>query len=495
VSEYQFDPSTLILHLPGRADRFADGPNLAAEFHAHYTSLVHECAHWLQFNGTTFGAFIQLVVYSQTQNALGRLEAMNPRKRRRLVDERVRKRRAIVSDHASTDAELNDLRQNWLDHEYTYRLVVDGLRPTLRVDRSGLVSFVGGVCCLSVCAQAGFQPYDGDDWAAGIMGGGRMRIFELTTRSGPLSVRTLLEGAASAQELLAVSDLAGLSILRHPRTRMARQRLVAKLVHARDSYGVAFRHFMRHLRLSVRDACRDDTLRLFAFICDLALNPTVPPARMPSTPRSDWWQIYPPARFQALLQELEQPKLLARRLSPSTIATMRDTLLRRAGLPQDPIGFIPEWGTMTYQAFRNRFSSDSELMEHQRYRFWVQARLAALRQAYPWAFISVHDVFLGGSGTQSWRYDKQKCIGWFMPPIRWAFKGTNRSTVGFQYIDAEHGSDILMSAAAHDAQYCLLKQRGPLTLSHYPRANRSEIRRSVRASYEARFGCAAFARW
>jgi hypothetical protein len=498
VSAYEFDPHALVLHIPGEPDRFNDGPQLGTEFHSHYLGLVHECAHWLQLQGTSFGAFVQLVAYSQTQNVLSRLEAMDVEKRRRLIERRIRHGEPIVSSLVRAqriDSEVENLRENWLDHEYTLRLLVQGLAPSLRVDRAMLLTFVGGVCCLAVCSTAGLQPDHDDDWAAALFRPGARGVFELATREGRLTVRGLLEGAASAQELLAFNDLNRIPLIRGIKKRVTRSRLVAKLTTPGSSYGIVFRHFLRHLGFSTEDAGRDDVLQLFALLCDLALNPIVPPAQIPQDRHFDWWEIYPPARFQAMLQEIDRPRQLVRRLTQASVESIREEVLFRAGLPLDVPRIAPHVSTISYKTFRAGFAQDGPVMEHQRYRFWVQGRLSALRRRFPWAFVSIHDAMLGGARDQVWRYKPDRCIGWFQPPIRWAYKGTKKAVLGFQHIDQAHGTDILLSAAAHEAQYALVHQHGPLRLLQYPRADREYIRRAVQASYHARFDNAAFAHW
>jgi hypothetical protein len=500
-SGYLLDPLTLLLHIPGHEGRFADGPDFATEFHSHYLSLVHECAHWLQLQGTSFGALIQLISHSQGRNSLGRLESMTKKKRARLIEGRILTGEPMVSGgygRRTGDAEIDDLRENWLDHEYALRLMMDGLAPGVRIDRAAMVGFVCGVCCLGVCAQAGFQPYTDDDWAAGVFTAGSAGVFELALGNERITVRSLLEGAATVQEWLALRELQRLEVFDRRQEREAHDRLRDTLTSPGGVYGRAYRVFVQMAGFETRFAEREDVLRLFVLICDLALNPVVPPAIVPKKMRLEWGQIYPPARFHSILQSLRSPERLYKRLAPDTVVEIRSRILDMARLPAFPERVGPPWGRMRYPTFLAKQPAEVQrtLMEHQRYRFWVQARCWALREKYPWAFVSFHDVLLGARGGQEWRYARNaECRGWVQPPFRWAYKGTRASKIGMVDVDREHGTDILLAAATDYSQFELISKRGPLVLSQFPAVERAFFRRAITASYEQRFGVTAFQKW
>jgi hypothetical protein len=500
-SHYLFDPHTLLLHVPGDKQRFADGPHFASEFHDHYLSLVHECVHWLQLQGTTFGAFVQLISHSQGRNSLGRLEAMPARKRARLIERRILKNEPVVLGGYSVktgDAEIDELRENWLDHEYTFRLMMDGLDPGVRIDRGALVSFVCGVCCLAVTSLAGFQQYIDDDWASGVFRAGDDGVFELATNDGRITVRSLFEGAATAQEFLALKDLERLSVFDRKQQVSARRRLREALT-VRGFYGRAFRLFARTLRFDAVASQREDVLHLFAFLCDLALNPTVPPAVVPRDLRLQWSDMYPPARFVRILQKIKPSERVHRKLAPDTVVELRRRLLENAELPEFPEQLGPAfWARMKYTTFLANQPSEAArtVMEHQRYRFWAEARCWDLRSKYPWAFVSLHDVLLGGRQDQPWRYSRSEdCRAWVQPPFRWVYKGTRASRLGLIDVERAHGTDILLAAAVDYSQFELMRKRGPLVLRQFPSVDRVFFRQSIRGSYEQRFQVAAFQKW
>jgi hypothetical protein len=502
LSGYGFDSHALLFHITGAQHRFDDGPHLSTHFYDNYLSQVHEIAHWLQFHGTTYGAFLQLLAYSQARNALGRLESMPRRKRASLLERRIRRGHPVIEMEGddpkfSGDPELDDLRENWLEHERTLELMIDGLSPRLRIDRAALLSFVVGVCCVSTAAQAGRQPYYGHAWARRIFRPGTRGVVTLTTGSNklPLTVRNLIEAAATAQELLAIDGLENLKTFDQRQQASMRWRLRQKIC-AESTYGLAFRYFAESLRLRLQSAFRDPALRLFALLVDLAMNPTVPPALIQEDFCCDWFDLHPPARFHRLVEAAGSRPDLMTCLSPKTVRHAARDLLRRAGLSALPESGGPDWGAMDYEAFRSGASANTALMEHQRYRQWVQARTWAVRQKYPWTFTTVHDVILGGSARQAWHYVRNAdSYGWFPPPFRWAYKGEREATIGFQHIDEENGTDILLSAATQLCHVNLFRGRGSLELPQYPKAYRSYFRRCVRASYENRFGCAVFQEW
>ncbi|MFN7935889.1 MAG: hypothetical protein U0R19_21340 [Bryobacteraceae bacterium] len=491
------DPHALLLHIPGNKRRFEDGPGLADEFHLHYVSFVHECAHWFQVNGTTFGALAQLITYSQGRNCLGRLEQMSRGKRQRLVERRIRFGEPITGRRRSGDAEIQDLCDNWRDHEDALELAVNGLSSRRRVDRATVLQSVFGVYALSAAAQAGFQEYPSDEWAEDIYQPGELGVVEIATEDGRISVRSLLEGAATAQELLAMLSIGGISVFQGRRQQGEQLEAWRKLTGRTRGYARAFRLFLRFYKPDARAIRRPETLQLFSFLCDLALNPMVAPARVPLDYNGEWRDIYPPIRFVRLLQVLPRDEDLGRRLSPDTLAAVREQLLERAGLGAFPVAFGPDWGDEDYEIFlKGRPAEESRvIMEHQRFRLWVQAHCWRKRAQNPWVFVNCHDYLFGARGDRPALLRDRETRGWVVPPFRWAYKRSRGETLGMVDVDRTHGTDILLAAAADISQFELMSASGKLALPQFPRGDRDFIRRCVRASYENRFAVAAFSAW
>ncbi|MBS1829325.1 MAG: hypothetical protein JST93_28740 [Acidobacteria bacterium] len=471
---------------------------LAGEFHNHYVALVHECAHWFQVNGTSFGALAQVITYSQGRNCLGRLERMNRSKRQRLLERRIRSGEPITGElAASPDPEIQELCDNWQDHEVALELAVNGLDSRRRVDRETVLRFVFGVYALSIASQAGFQEYSSDEWAEDVYRPGERGIAEIASEDGRIGVRCLLEGAATAQELLAMLQLGQIAPFQGPRQKEEQLECWQRLMSRRRGYARAFRLFLQFYKPETKAIRRPETLQLFSFLCDLALNPFVPPAHVPMGSHYEWPEIYPPIRFVRLLQALRPGEDWGRRLTPDTVVAMREELLELAGLGAFPLQFGPNWSDENYEMFLKSKPSEEErvIMEHQRFRLWVQAQCWKKRTENPWVFVNCHDFLFGARGTSPGFVRNEQTRGWLIPPFRWAYKRTRGEALGMVDLDRTHGTDILLAAAADISQFELMSGTEKLTLPQFPNGDRNFIRRCVRASYENRFKVAAFSVW
>jgi hypothetical protein len=379
-----------------------------------------------------------------------------------------------------------------MDHEQMYRWMLLGLPKGLRIDRAGLLRFVLGACCPHVCAQAGIAAAIGDQDAADFVTNRNDEIFEVRTRHGLLHTKSILEGAATGQELLSMEFLSGLDVFGKRIEQAARRRLEASLATGQGLYGRAFSVFCETMGYRGRRRFRPDTLELFLFLCDLALNPPVAPFAPHA--RRRWEDIYPPLRFARLLGVVKRNPEWRGDLSAQNIRERQTEALEQAGLPGIETHARQVLPVMDYDAFLAGRPEESVrvLMEHQRYRFWAQSRCAGLRQQRPWVFVAYHSAFF--SRHAPW-FDKPGSKGWLRPPFRWAYKGSSDATLGMVDVDAEHGTEILLAAATDCSQYDLMRGRGRLRLSQFPPGDRDYLARSIRGSYAQRFGPAPWESW
>jgi hypothetical protein len=293
---WTFDPYTFITRGPRDITRERE-LDLERNFAAQQASL-HEDHHWLQWVGTSVGLFLTTVRFSQEQSA-GLLSRLPDGLRRSLYDERAQGVQAPIvrlgPDGAILEAsdrgnqELGSLLQGWYDHLLTYRLflnsdcvdqapwdVAAGLAETLCDIESTLhlIGVTNGYDYATLRRRLAFSDL------AGRVGSGANR----------LTTRLILEAAATVDELLGASAV----------TRMfpeAGKGLGVEIVSRlrSGSYGVALRRFGTMVH-DDPDAAFDD-LVTFGVVCDIALNPPLPPCTSAAVMPTSWFDLYPPIRF------------------------------------------------------------------------------------------------------------------------------------------------------------------------------------------------------
>jgi hypothetical protein len=331
-SGYTFDPFAIITRGPRdlTVERELD---IEANFAAQQASL-HEDHHWIQWIGTSMGLFLTAVRFSQEQTA-GLMSELPPGLRRKLKDERMGSPSSpiVYLDSASAldgksergNRRLGSLAQGWYDHLLTYRLfadsdVVDGIPWDLA---TGLAETLCDVA--STLDLMGVT--DRYDYAESLR---HLDFTDLPGRVGVegerLTTTLILEGAASVDELLGAIAVAN----KFPQWGDALAVALVERLRS-GSYGLALRLFGRLVHGDV-DAVFAD-LFTFGLVCDIALNPPLPPVTPILDTPTSWNELYPPIRFARACAAV---KLLSARLTAESnhtdFVSVRDAVCEVAAM-------------------------------------------------------------------------------------------------------------------------------------------------------------------
>jgi hypothetical protein len=331
-SGYTFDPFAIITRGPRdlTVERELD---IEANFAAQQASL-HEDHHWIQWIGTSMGLFLTAVRFSQEQTA-GLMSELPPGLRRKLKDERMGSPSSpiVYLDSASAldgksergNRRLGSLAQGWYDHLLTYRLfadsdVVDGIPWDLATGLAETLCDVASTLDLKGVT-------DRYDYAESLR---HLDFTDLPGRVGVegerLTTTLILEGAASVDELLGAIAVA------NKLPQWGDALAVALVERLRSgSYGLALRLFGRLVHGDV-DAVFAD-LFTFGLVCDIALNPPLPPVTPILDTPTSWNELYPPIRFARACAAV---KLLSARLTAESnhtdFVSVRDAVCEVAAM-------------------------------------------------------------------------------------------------------------------------------------------------------------------
>jgi hypothetical protein len=292
---YAFDPFTLIMR--GPRDFAPDAKLDPVEDSAAQQAFLHEDLHWLQSVGTSVGLFLTAVRFSQEQTA-GLLRDLPPHLRRQLRDGRVStpavpiaqvdRAGALVGGSSRGSQPLGSLVQGWYDHLATHRLfadsqIVDGVAWDLPVGLTETFCDIASTLHLMGVSSS----YDYQEHRQ------RLRFSDLGRRVGNadrVTTTLILESAATVDELLTAVMMARKS----PGSGEALVEAIVRRLRG-GTYGAALRHFARLVHADTEAGFAD--LFTFGLVCDIALNPPLPPVTPASEMPLSWDELYPPIRF------------------------------------------------------------------------------------------------------------------------------------------------------------------------------------------------------
>jgi hypothetical protein len=320
-------------------------------------SNVHEAMHWVQFQGSSVGILIQLLLYSQTRHAFGIIHALPEARRAKALRGLAEKR--------MPGEEFSNL---WLSHEVVFRALYEpaGMPHVPPGDEFDLVF---GYAVPQVAGQLGFTAQTHGEWQFARRGPGTRLMVE----NANLSTRQIMESAACCAELCAALLIWKLQSASGRRDGI--DLAAGKLMMPGSYYGAPFRHFLR-----VTGQCYDESLRLpraFQLLADLALNPPVPPLAPPPDRKARWRDLSPPLRFDRLVRSIAKVGLPPESLDSALLREYSLKLADHAGVPllsQGPWAHasFTEARTLAKYARDRPLREHTAFMEHFRYRVWVQ---------------------------------------------------------------------------------------------------------------------------
>lgn len=499
-----FDPTTLFIR-SGQKGGFLVAPGLSGadgeldQATADEASALHEDYHWFQHMGTTTGALLALLRHSQQCMSFMYFDQVKPGDRARQIESRagVGERPLIpIDEHGrllpvdatlASSAELDAFAQVWYQHLLVLTMLDNPtLLDYLQYPRGKVFGYATACAMMNGCSLRGEASPDFDEmckWYEFDEG----EIIQIAFQSERLTTRALFEGGATTNELL-------LLLLRG-----ASNEMVTDLSHrlASGMYGVAMTTFLSKLAPRPKRSDLVRTLQTFLVVCDVALNPPVPPLCSKPYDGNDHWRwsdVYPPQRFVRLIDAVSAVGLIEQNSPHERLRGYIDELCQEVGWPnpdtyvhpfpacEDVIDFEKAGQGIRLETLQSYSYYD--------YLFWVQHKMWELRATnlpmliYPAACHcepELWDYYKALSRSIVMTHDSV----WARPPLIWKPDGS----WGYATANETFNQWLLTNSAAHYFMYDLMAGAGRFDSRAYPPVlRRQNVFDHVRESIEATLG-------
>ncbi len=174
-------------------------------------SLFHEEYHWIQQNGTTVGAFLALLRYSQERTTINHLTGVQPHSLSQLLNKRFSESPCpIVQMGNNEELDLSSLHENdpmnlfrqiWYDHQLISSIFnCSNKQDKISYPRGQVFGEITGDAILHFCDRCGWQ-YPGNELARKWYRFDEQEMFFVAAGNQRFTTRDLFEGVALANEL------------------------------------------------------------------------------------------------------------------------------------------------------------------------------------------------------------------------------------------------------------------------------------------------------
>jgi hypothetical protein len=276
--DFAYDPDTLLVKFPKEPKEGFSVRDLLK----HSAAILHESSHWVQHHGTTVGALLSLIRFSQSITGSDLLFAFRKNELEAILTRRFKENSALVPVDAdgqlilpaNPDRKTYLPRQIWYDHQLVYKAILASSEQDdvgwPRGEVFGQV-LADGLLFLSDRFELG--PYPGNKIARELYHFPKSEVVFAAFKGERLTTRGIMEGAASSNELRALAaspELAG-----EYTQEQKVEDVGASLDHILETdYGISLRALL-HITESPEDSIFD-LLPTLNLVSDLALNPPCP---------------------------------------------------------------------------------------------------------------------------------------------------------------------------------------------------------------------------
>jgi hypothetical protein len=241
------------------------------------------------------------------------------------------------------------------------------------------------------------------------------------------------------------------------------------------SYGIAAKFFRSFVGISETQLM--NSLSTLSVLCDLSLNPPVPPVYFSYEHRWQWADIYPPLRFARLASEIQRVGILQPFSDHEAILDFTRKLCDATRLPH-PIDYPTAFGGWKRQIdFRKphqeNWSFNGGPLNHYDFILFCNCQIWRDR-CRAWSLFSNYGE--STCGNQSERFAPlvlalEREEYWYLKPLLYAINNTFQCSV-----DLEHnGNSILLSGAMEYFLYDLMLGHGGFDFSAYPQDFRQRL--------------------
>lgn len=476
--DFAYDPYTLIVKFPKGPGRSISVRQLLK----HSAAIVHESSHWIQHHGTTVGALLSLIRFSQAITGSDLLFALRKDELETVLTRRFNDNSPIIPVDGTgrlilphdPDRRTYLPRQIWHDHQLVYK----GLLASSELDEVGCPpgEVFGQVVADGLLFTADrFQlgPYPGNKTARGFYHFPKSEIVFAAFEGGRLTTRAIMEGAASSNELRALAaypELGEYSLAQKVQdTAAALDDLLA------TDYGISLRALL-HLTKSSEDAVFD-LLPALNLISDLALNPPVPPIVVPDAEGYHWAEVYPPLRFFLLGSQVGHVGRLKHFSNHHELEEYGAKLLDAAGLRQitsykcqlDDFRPKIDYDSAAKEGY---WSPEPQSIHYYDFLLWVHSKFWKTRRSDLPLFVNLCECMVGEFSKKYVHH----LIGeegrlWLQPPLFW----TSDDAIGHGQAASELGSCLLLSVAVDYVLFDIFAGTGGIDMAAYPPGSRRNL--------------------
>lgn len=479
-----YNPRTLLTRVISGGNAI-DDPDFVNKTFEYNATVVHERVHWLQHHGTSFGAFLEALRYSQQVTTLTWLREIPPDDVVAMLAARASATKQILTldpksqypifDPDGDSNPLNLFRQIWYDHQWVHLLLEDSrVCESVGIPPKSAVGEIIGDVMLSLCSDGGFDCQNGDLIRTNASEPRRWYTFDsdamglVRVNGERLTTKMIMEAPATIAEMRLLPAEAWNTLLGHRgRVDAITQRLRAIV---EGDYGVPVRSL---LAIRGDDICMiSDVLPTVSVLCYLALNPPLPPYVMSPPATADSWawdDIYPPTRFTRLCYATNRVGLIADCRDHHRISEYISALLNESQLPST-IGLEfpehkPPADSPDFEDVATQYPAGLTARHHD-YVFWVQSKLAALREKSLPFVVSFGDCLTGDLSITHFNDVlalDEKTIPFARCPLHW----TDSGKIGFS-CPVEFGQWLVQSVALHHVLFDVVAGVGDFDMGAFP---------------------------
>ena len=448
-------------------------------------TIIHERVHWLQHHGTSFGAFLEALRFSQQLTTLRWFRTMPANEVRTLLSARADESRPIVFldpdghypvfDSMGEGSPLNIFRQIWFDHQWVHSTFEDSrVCETSGKPPGSVIGEVIGDVMLALCGDADFEcehletirtnQFEARRWFT--VENSSMAFVKMAgTR---LTSRMIMEAAATIAEMQLLPIEAWRKLLGPQEMEQAFGQRVRAIFES--DYGAPIRSLLLILETDFTQVL--DVLPTVSILCFLALNPPLPPYIMSPPEFSSTWEwadIYPPLRFVRLCHAVRQVGLIDSARQHEQIAAYIQSLTRACNLPTSLGSPYPKFSFRSdspdFSDISSRYPETLQATCHD-YVFWVQSKLQRFRETSLPFLVSFGDCL---SGDLAYKHiddllaTDDAAVPYAHCPLHWTASGKT----GFS-CPRDFGNWLIQSLALHESLFDMVAGVGKYDLSAFP---------------------------
>jgi len=384
ISSAFYDPNSLILKIEKESD--------LENFIEYNSILIHEWTHWIQHNGTSFGAFLHAIKFAQYRTTLTWLRELPDRTIIELLNKRKIGKSPIVSinkltnqlEHQTYPSHTNNLQlfsQIWFDFQWIHSIFNDSriAFKTQMPDGQIFGDTIGDVFLhfyYNANNHSQSEILESRKWY-------QFKNHEIgLVKIGEdhLTSTVLLECGATISEIQFLFNNLDSPIRQFIHTEHFDRRIKSLL---NTNYGIPIRLFFSEYSMDYENlASICDTINVLIFI---ALNPPVPPFQIgPPDDGMSWqWQdIYPPIRYLRAMKSVKKVGLLSLHSNHEETKIYINRIIEETNLP-----IVLDTKLLTNTVFKNidfnsnkiKFDSNNIQFDGYDYTYWVQKKFATLK--------------------------------------------------------------------------------------------------------------------